>query len=201
MMPRSSPVMNLHMSPHELERLWHHWRGRSDLPTVDRLVGFAAGVLACCQERSGGSSTPLEELELTMRSYNGLRRAGFDYVEDVQEMGLDDLLLIKGIGVGSAHEILEAIQLFKAARSILGTGKSTDTDQPVAAARRFNLGGLPSGGLAELLERSFYSMKEDRHRMAALLLQVSDLVSVHAGSDQVRKMALELMDDSQPAVI
>lgn len=57
---------------------------------------------------------PVEELELTQRSYNCLKRAGLDSVQDIIKKTYDDLLKVRNLGQKSADEIktkLEALNL------------------------------------------------------------------------------------------
>lgn len=56
-------------------------------------------------------TTPIEELELSVRSYNCLRRAGLNTVGDIVENvdTRDDLLRIRNLGRRSADEIMDGI--------------------------------------------------------------------------------------------
>lgn len=60
-------------------------------------------------------STPLEELELSVRSFNCLRRAGMFTIGDVVNgiNGRNDLLRIRNLGMRSADEIMEAIMEYQ----------------------------------------------------------------------------------------
>ena len=48
---------------------------------------------------------PIEELELSIRSYNCLKRAGIDSVETLQTLSEEELLHIKNLGRKSFNEI------------------------------------------------------------------------------------------------
>ena len=59
--------------------------------------------------------TPIEELELSVRSYNCLRRAGMVTVGDiVQNINTrEDLMKIRNLGMRSADEIMNAIMEYQ----------------------------------------------------------------------------------------
>ena len=61
------------------------------------------------------AEAPLEDLELSVRSYNCLKRAGMDTVGDLVE-GIDgrvDLLKIRNLGMRSANEIMQAVMEYQ----------------------------------------------------------------------------------------
>ena len=69
------------------------------------------------------TEAPLEDLELSVRSYNCLKRAGMRTVGDLVE-GIDgrtDLLKIRNLGIRSANEIMQAIMEYQ--YSILSDGR------------------------------------------------------------------------------
>ena len=51
----------------------------------------------------------IEELDLSLRIYNALKRAGIDDVEQVRAMTVRDILSIRSIGVRSLAEIAEKV--------------------------------------------------------------------------------------------
>lgn len=53
---------------------------------------------------------PIEELQLSVRAYNCLKRAQINYVADLLGYGQDDLLEIKNFGQKSAEEVVEALK-------------------------------------------------------------------------------------------
>ena len=59
--------------------------------------------------------TPLEELELSVRSYNCLRRAGIRSVGDIVDSidNRNDLLQIRNLGMKSANEIMNALMEYQ----------------------------------------------------------------------------------------
>ena len=69
------------------------------------------------------AEAPLEDLELSVRSYNCLKRAGMQTVGDVVERinGRTDLLKIRNLGMRSADEIMQAIMEYQ--YSILSDGR------------------------------------------------------------------------------
>ena len=49
--------------------------------------------------------TPLEELELSIRSYNSLRRVGIQYVEELKAMSTEELTHVRNLGKKGVLEI------------------------------------------------------------------------------------------------
>jgi len=66
------------------------------------------------QEASGSADStgqiPIEELQLSVRAYNCLKRAQINSVADLLDYSHEDLLEIKNFGQKSAEEVLEALQ-------------------------------------------------------------------------------------------
>ncbi|MCK5779946.1 MAG: DNA-directed RNA polymerase subunit alpha [Psychrilyobacter sp.] len=56
------------------------------------------------------SGTKIEELDLTVRSFNCLKKAGIEDVGQLSEMGLTELLKIKNLGRKSLDEILDKMR-------------------------------------------------------------------------------------------
>lgn len=56
------------------------------------------------------AGTKIEELDLTVRSFNCLKKAGIEDVGQLSEMGLTELLKIKNLGRKSLDEILEKMR-------------------------------------------------------------------------------------------
>ena len=57
------------------------------------------------------SQIPIEELQLSVRAYNCLKRAQVNYVADLLDYTQEDLLEIKNFGQKSAEEVIEALQV------------------------------------------------------------------------------------------
>jgi DNA-directed RNA polymerase subunit alpha len=53
---------------------------------------------------------PIEELQLSVRAYNCLKRAQVNSVADLLDYTQEDLLEIKNFGQKSAEEVVEALQ-------------------------------------------------------------------------------------------
>ncbi len=56
------------------------------------------------------SQIPIEELQLSVRAYNCLKRAQINSVADLLDYSQEDLLEIKNFGQKSAEEVIEALQ-------------------------------------------------------------------------------------------
>lgn len=54
----------------------------------------------------GNNQTDIEYMDLTSRSYNALKRAGYCFVEDFEGMTSEDLMKIRNLGRKSVFEII-----------------------------------------------------------------------------------------------
>ena len=61
-------------------------------------------------EASAESQVPLEEINLSVRAYNCLKRAQVNTVSDLMTFSYEDLLEIKNFGSKSADEVIEALE-------------------------------------------------------------------------------------------
>lgn len=61
-------------------------------------------------EEEPTDNIPIEELQLSVRAYNCLKRAQVNSVADLLDFSLEDLLEIKNFGQKSAEEVIEALQ-------------------------------------------------------------------------------------------
>lgn len=77
------------------------------LEDVDNIRGKTETVPV---EEDPTSQIPIEELNLSVRAYNCLKRAQINTVADLLEFSQDDLLEIKNFGQKSAEEVIEALQ-------------------------------------------------------------------------------------------
>ena len=57
-----------------------------------------------------GTNMPIEELDLTVRSYNCLKRAGLENVDELTQRTEDEMLRIRNLGKKSFKEIKEKLQ-------------------------------------------------------------------------------------------
>jgi DNA-directed RNA polymerase subunit alpha len=62
------------------------------------------------QEITPEGQIPIEELQLSVRAYNCLKRAQINTVADLLDYSQEDLLEIKNFGQKSAEEVIEALQ-------------------------------------------------------------------------------------------
>lgn len=62
------------------------------------------------ESQDPSSQIPIEELQLSVRAYNCLKRAQINTVADLLEFTQEDLLEIKNFGAKSAEEVIEALQ-------------------------------------------------------------------------------------------
>jgi DNA-directed RNA polymerase subunit alpha len=61
-------------------------------------------------EQDPNGQIPIEELQLSVRAYNCLKRAQINSVADLLDYSQEDLLEIKNFGQKSAEEVIEALQ-------------------------------------------------------------------------------------------
>jgi DNA-directed RNA polymerase subunit alpha len=61
-------------------------------------------------EQDPNGQIPIEELQLSVRAYNCLKRAQINSVADLLDYSQEDLLEIKNFGLKSAEEVIEALQ-------------------------------------------------------------------------------------------
>lgn len=61
-------------------------------------------------EEDESNQIPIEELNLSVRAYNCLKRAQVNSVADLLDFSQEDLLEIKNFGAKSAEEVIEALQ-------------------------------------------------------------------------------------------
>ena len=57
--------------------------------------------------------TPIEELYLSVRPYNALKRAGINTVEELEKLSQADLMHVNNMGVTSAKEIMQVLKIYK----------------------------------------------------------------------------------------
>ncbi len=62
------------------------------------------------EDQDPSSQIPIEELQLSVRAYNCLKRAQINSVSDLLDYSQEDLLEIKNFGQKSAEEVIEALQ-------------------------------------------------------------------------------------------
>ena len=91
------------------------------------------------------TEAPLEDLELSVRSYNCQKRAGMQTVGDVVERinGRTDLLKIRNLGMRSADEIMEAIMVYQ--YSLLSDERKVRYLKRVAELNRNSTAGQACG--------------------------------------------------------
>lgn len=88
-------------------------------------------------EEDPTSQIPIEELNLSVRAYNCLKRAQINTVADLLEYSQDDLLEIKNFGQKSAEEVIDALQQRLGITLAEGKAKDVagdliDSQEPVA---------------------------------------------------------------------
>ena len=54
--------------------------------------------------------TPIEELDLSVRAYNCLKRAGIHTLQDITAMTEDEMMKIRNLGKKSLKEVLDKVK-------------------------------------------------------------------------------------------
>jgi DNA-directed RNA polymerase subunit alpha len=81
-----------------------------DLFNPLREITFEATKAEFTDDEDPTSQIPIEELQLSVRAYNCLKRAQINSVSDLLDYTQEDLLEIKNFGQKSAEEVVEALQ-------------------------------------------------------------------------------------------
>jgi DNA-directed RNA polymerase subunit alpha len=81
-----------------------------DLFNPLREITFEAMTAEFPDDEDPASQIPIEELQLSVRAYNCLKRAQINSVADLLDYTQEDLLEIKNFGQKSAEEVVEALQ-------------------------------------------------------------------------------------------
>ena len=55
---------------------------------------------------------PIEEMDLSVRSYNCLKRAGINNVEDLTKKSRGDMLKVKNLGIKSIDEVIAKLESY-----------------------------------------------------------------------------------------
>ena len=55
---------------------------------------------------------PIEEMDLSVRSYNCLKRAGINTVEDLTKKTRGDMLKVKNLGIKSIDEVIAKLESY-----------------------------------------------------------------------------------------
>lgn len=174
------------ITPHQLHQLWQSGELESQ-----RLMGFANAVLTLDRNLHLVEEQPLEVLDLSPGPYNALRRAGLHTVGAVARLNERQLMAINKIGAKYALCIREAVEAHMARMQQEGIC-SAIPDGPFQSPDWAELQGT-------LIEQAFYSMTEDRERMAAVLLEARNLFCGPSAVERVEAVAMSLMSSSVAA--
>lgn len=80
------------------------------LSPLKDLKGLETNLTDYSDQANPESQIPIEELQLSVRAYNCLKRAQINSVADLLDYSQQDLLEIKNFGHKSAEEVIEALQ-------------------------------------------------------------------------------------------
>lgn len=94
------------LSPIEARRLWYSLPGDDD----QRIVAFANAIADRLQSHRQRHRIHLQDLGLPTLWYGALRRAGYEFLDEVVGLSYADLKTLKHVGHRGARVILEAVQ-------------------------------------------------------------------------------------------
>ena len=94
------------LSPIEARRLWYSLPGDIE----QRVIAFANAIAERLQRQQPGHRIHLQELELPALWYGALRRAGYEFVDEVEDLSYADLRTLRHVGHHGAMTILDAVQ-------------------------------------------------------------------------------------------
>ena len=77
---------------------------------MDGSAKESAGAGGTEELKSDELNKSIDELELSVRSYNCLKRAGINTVEDLCAKSMDDLMKVRNMGRKSLDEILNKLE-------------------------------------------------------------------------------------------
>ena len=77
---------------------------------MDGSAKESAGAGSTEEQKSDELNKSIDELELSVRSYNCLKRAGINTVEDLCAKSRDDLMKVRNMGRKSLDEILNKLE-------------------------------------------------------------------------------------------
>jgi DNA-directed RNA polymerase alpha subunit len=78
-------------------------------PTDSRDIQKSSGTSSLQETKLDSDSTSIDELEISARAYNSLKRAQINTVKDLLDYSQTDLLQIRNFGIKSANEVVEAL--------------------------------------------------------------------------------------------
>ena len=91
-------------------------RGLPGEQTKDALTGLLSALMAKTEDQTEAApSTPIEDLDLSVRAYNCLKRAGFSCAEELLPLTEEDLLRIRNLGRRGAEEISQKLETLRKA--------------------------------------------------------------------------------------
>ena len=80
-------------------------------------IGFIALIIKCAVQKTDEEDKKekalemtIEELDLSVRSYNCLKRAGINTVEELTEKTEDDMMKVRNLGKKSLEEVIQKLE-------------------------------------------------------------------------------------------
>jgi DNA-directed RNA polymerase subunit alpha len=122
--------------------------------TAGRVEKGAAGPTAIPQRLY---EMPIEDLNLSVRAYNCLKRAGITKVGQILEMSEDDLLGVRNFGHKSLDELRERL----AAHNILEHSRLSETSSAEGLTGEAGEGGATEGGAGSAVDEDDEEFDED----------------------------------------
>jgi DNA-directed RNA polymerase alpha subunit len=99
------------LTPSELLRLWY----KAPCGDDQRIIWFGNAIADHLLDANKPTHrrTPIDRLGLDSATYNPLRRAGYDWIEQLENLSVSELRIIRMIGADRAVEIRQRIDAWR----------------------------------------------------------------------------------------
>jgi len=173
------------ITPSEVLHLWHSQPRHNE---HSRLIAFSHALVRFLQvgRAPDAQRAPLSDLKLRTGVYNALRRAGFCYVDEVDGLPPQELMLVNHVGAASVCYIHEALANWR-------RNQRAKAATPAAEGPAADPTPIDPKQLQSLLE-AFGAWSSDRERVAAVLIRAADLIGAD-GPKQLQALAMALLAD------
>lgn len=80
---------------------------------AERVIAFAHELMIICSDPPEELRISIDELGLSSRAWGALKRAGYNYVDQVVGLTDEELLMLRNVGYQSVEEIRWALEHFQ----------------------------------------------------------------------------------------
>lgn len=180
------------LSPSLALELWFRQPGRDQ----ERVLGFCNSVTTLLMGDQPEERVSIGELGLPTLAYNALRRSNYAYIDQLVDVDVRELMRLRGIGEKMAREICQAVSRYWTEVAPLRELRKIDGPAQDLLA----MTSRPAETVTQL-EKAFYSMTEDRERMAALLFTLASMVKHQPlAAETLRQVGNMLLEANHPVM-